>query len=113
MALSIGEILARRKLDKNEEGQHEFYLPGQHKAVAVDDKAMLSWVDSVGRLVMAAAHKVEDVWVLVKPAHVISIGLNGQMDVHRFAASYRFDEKQVNALNEATAKKAAKKKESE
>lgn len=108
MSLTVGEIIARRKLKKQSD---EFYEPGQHRAVAVEDKALLTWVDGVGRLIMLAAHQDEDeTWVIVKPAHVISIGLNGQMATHQFAASYRFDEKQVNALNDAIATRDAKKK---
>lgn len=110
MSLSVGEIIVRRKLEKNEEGLHEHYIPGQFKAIAVEDKAVLSWCDNVGRLIIMACHKVEEAWVLVKPAHVISIGLNGQMDIIQFAPSYKFGDAQVNALNEAVEAKEKKRK---
>lgn len=113
MSLSVGEILARRKLEKQSE---DYYSPGQYKATAVEDKAVLSYVDSVGRLVIMAAQKQEtspgvDEWVLVKPAHVVSVGLNGAIQAHIFAPSYRFDEKQVNALEDGLKRKKPKKEE--
>lgn len=102
MALTVGEVFARRRLESQSD---DFYQPGQHKAVAVEDKALLSWVDGVGRVIMLVAHQIEGEWVIHKPAHVLTIGKNGQMEMHAFAPSYRFDEHQVNALNEAVAKK--------
>jgi hypothetical protein len=107
MAVSVAEIIARRKLTK----QNEMYFdPGQHKAVMVEDKALLSWVDSVGQLIMLTATKEEtspgfEEWVVIKPAHAILIALDGTIQARPFAVSYRFDDQQTNALNEAAKKR--------
>lgn len=111
MAATVGEIISRRKLDKQNEN---FYTPGQYKAVAVEDTALLTYVDGVGQLIMMAGRKIEsspgvEEWVIVKPANVIMIALDGTMQIARFAPSYRFDERQVNAMEEALAQKSKKK----
>jgi hypothetical protein len=95
--VTVGEIISRRRLKSQSD---DFYEPGQHKAVAVEDKAVLSWVDGVGVLIIMACHRVGgqdniEEWVLVKPAHVIMIGRNGAIQTRPFATSYRFDEKQT------------------
>lgn len=113
--VTVGEIVARRRLKSQND---DFYEPGQHKATAVEDKAVLTWVDGVGVLIIMACHKVGGMdnieeWALVKPGHVIMIGRNGSIQMRPFAASYRFDEKQTNALNDAMKKKSSKAKEDE
>lgn len=112
MAVSVAEIIARRKLTKQND---TYFDPGQHKAVMVEDKALLSWVDSVGQLIMITVKQEEtspgvEEWVVIKPAHAILIALDGTIQARPFAVSYRFDDHQTDALNEA--QEARKKKKS-
>lgn len=103
MAVSVGEIISRRKLEKQSD---VFYATGQHKAVIVEEKALLSWVDSVGQLIMITATKQEtspgvEEWVVIRPAHAILIALSGTIQSRPFSPSYRFDDAQVDAMEEA------------
>lgn len=115
MAVSVAEIIVRRKLEK----QNDVYFePGQHKAVMVENKALLSWVDGVGQLIIITAKKEEtsegvEEWLVIKPAYAVLIALNGTIQARPFAVSYRFDDNQTNALEEALAASKKRKKPAE
>lgn len=66
MSVTIGEALARRKLEHRETaaGNVKGYAAGQHKAtrIAAND-AILSYVDRAGAVCIVPVEKIEDDWV--------------------------------------------------
>jgi len=106
MELTVGELLARRRLKQDTLGGVERYIPGQHSATMIGDQAILSYVDGTGFVCIVPCHFVDDEWITY--AYVVRCGLL-TVDSRFMGRPQPLSEASVRAL-QAAVKKAEEKK---
>lgn len=93
--ITMGELLGRRRLHKTPRG---LYQPGQHGAVIIGDKAILSWVDNSGYLCIMPCEFTDDEWI--GSQFIVRCGFQ-TVDSRNLGRKRDLDGDQVNAIKRA------------